>query len=283
MRKILLPTDFSANARNAIDYALHIFEKEACIFYVLNSYQVSTSRLSNTMNRAKDTRIFRAIRQESERNVHSLVKELETKNENELHKFEGLSSFEPLLDAIGRTTIDKNVSYIFMGTKGSSALKEVFMGSSTVKVLKNINFCPIIAVPEDYRYIEPEEIIFATNFEHVYSKVELIPLIEIAKLWNSKVKIVHVDMGTNLSQPQKTSRGLLKERLKELPLEFREIEGARQISDTIAEYAKGNKNIGIIAMVNYWHSFFEKLIKEEVVKKVAFTTEVPFLILPLID
>jgi len=36
-------------------------------------------------------------------------------------------------------------------------------------------------------------------------------------------------------------------------------------------------------MVNYWHSFFEKLTKENVIKRVAFNTEVPFLIFPLIE
>ena len=38
MKKILLPTDFSENALNAIHYALHLFKDESCAFFILNTY-----------------------------------------------------------------------------------------------------------------------------------------------------------------------------------------------------------------------------------------------------
>ena len=38
MKKILLPTDFSDNAWNAIEYALKLFKDEVCTFYLLNTY-----------------------------------------------------------------------------------------------------------------------------------------------------------------------------------------------------------------------------------------------------
>jgi len=36
MKKILLPTDFSKNAINAIDYALQLFKDETCVCFILN-------------------------------------------------------------------------------------------------------------------------------------------------------------------------------------------------------------------------------------------------------
>ena len=281
-KHILLPTDFSANARNAIDYALYLFEKEACNFYILNAFEVGASGLSSTMGKAKNTRLFRAIKEESERNIKSLLDELKSANENPLHRFEGLSIADSLLNAIGRITIDNNIQYIFMGTKGSSAIKEVFMGSSTVSVMKHIDFCPLIAVPENYSFDLPDKIAFATNFEHTYSEAELIPLIDLAKLWNSEIDVVHVDTGKGLTTPQKTSKELLTERFAGLQHQFVEVKGKTKISEAIKSYASENKEIGMIAMINYWHSFFEKLTKEELIKKITFTTEVPFLILPLI-
>ncbi|WP_273565652.1 universal stress protein [Maribacter halichondriae] len=282
-KHILLPTDFSANAHNAIDYAIYLFEKVECKFYVLNSFEVGASGLSSTMGKAKDTRLFRAIKEESERNIKRLVQELESENENPLHSFEGLSIADTLINAIGRTAIDENIYYIFMGTKGSSAAKEVFMGSSTIKVLQNLDFCPIMAVPGNYDFDLPDKIAFATNFEHTYLKVELVPLIEIAKLWNSEILVVHVDKGKGLSRQQETNKDLLTQLLKGLNYKFMEVEGHAKISEAIMSYASENKNIGMIAMINYWHSFFEKLTKENVIKRVAFHTEVPFLIFPLID
>jgi len=170
-----------------------------------------------------------------------------------------------------------------MGTQGSSAVKEVFMGSSTIEVLQKIDFCPIVAVPANYDYDVPDKIAFATNFEHIYSKVELIPLITIAELWDSAIEFVHIDKGTELMAHQKTAKKVLKDRFYGLSYKYVEIDGHSKISEAIMEYASNHKDIGMIAMVNYWHSFFEKLIKENIIKRVAFHTEVPFLIFPLID
>ncbi len=280
---IVLPTDFSANAENAIDYALSLFEKIACRFHILNAFQVSPSGLESTRSKAKDTRLFRAIKGESERSIYRLMSDLKTKNENPLHTFESHCAADSLVNAIGRIAVEKNIRYIVMGTKGSSAVKEVFMGSSTIKVLQKIDFCPIIAVPSNYNFKIPDKIAFATNFEHTYSKAELLPLTDSARLWNSEITIVHAEKGKELLAHQKTAKKLLSEKLHALPHTFVEVNGHSKISEAIMAYTEENENIGMIAMINYWHSFFEKLTKENIIKRVAFYTEVPFLIFPLID
>ncbi|MFT5735979.1 MAG: nucleotide-binding universal stress UspA family protein [Maribacter sp.] len=282
-KHILLPTDFSSNARNAIAYAISLFENEECVFYVLNAFEVGASGLSSTMGKAKKTRLYRAIKEESEFNTTALVAKLKHKNQNPIHEFKSLSIPDSLLNAIGKTVIDNNISYVFMGTKGSSAVKEVFMGSNTVSVIKHIDFCRLVAVPENYSFVSPEQIAFATNFEHVSSKVELNPLIDLAKLCDSEIIIVHVDMGKNLTSQQQTCKNILMKRLDGLPHRFEEVEGASKISDAIQSYISENKDIGMIAMANYWHSFFERLTKENVINRIVFDTEVPFLIFPLID
>ena len=39
-RNILIPTDFSENAWNALNYAVHLYKEDECSFYLLNAYQV---------------------------------------------------------------------------------------------------------------------------------------------------------------------------------------------------------------------------------------------------
>lgn len=279
---ILLPTDFSVDARNAIDYAIYLFEKVECRFYILNAFEVGPSGLGSTMSKAKNTRLFRAMKEESHRAINRTMAELESKTNNPLHTFTGMSVAHSLLAAISNTAIDKNIHYIFMGTKGSSAVKEVFMGSNTIKVLRHIDYCPIIAVPGKYEFDLPDSIGFATNFEHIYSKAELNPMLEIARLWNSNITIIHVDKGEGLSPQQEISKNLLTKRLKGFNFSFEEVAGQFRVADAIMAYSASDKNIGMIAMIKYWHSFFEKLMKENVIKRVAFSTELPFLIFPLL-
>ena len=42
-------------------------------------------------------------------------------------------------------------------------------------------------------------------------------------------------------------------------------------------------NIDMLAMVNYKHSFLERLGREPVIKRVAFDLDIPFLIIPYED
>lgn len=282
-KHILLPTDFSSNARNAIDYAIQMLGKEDCIFYIMNAFEVGASGLSSTIAKNKNTRLHQAIKEESERHITSLLEELNANNKNSLHTFKGLSISDSLLNAVGKTIIDNSISLVFMGSKGSSAVKEVFMGSSTVSVIKHIDFCRLVIVPENYSFRIPEQIAFATNFEHVYSKVELTPLFNLANLWDSEIVVVHVDTRKKITPHQETCKNLLAERLDGLRISFAEVPRESKISDAIQLFTSKNTAVGMIAMVNYWHSFFEKLTSENVINRVAFQTKVPFLIFPVID
>jgi hypothetical protein len=104
-----------------------------------------------------------------------------------------------------------------------------------------------------------------------------------AKLWNSEITIIHVKSGKSLSPLQESSKALLVKRLKGLKLNFVEVGGHTKISEAIMFYVAENEKIGMIAVINFWHSFFAKLIKEDVIKRMAFYTGIPLLIFPFID
>lgn len=271
MKRIVLPTDFSDNAWNAINYALSLFEKEPCTFYVLHAYQVSPSGESYSKTDTK-------------KKLEQIIHQIHTRVKNPLHGFETVLIVDSLLNAVGRIVIDKDVDYIFMGTKGSSEVKEIFMGSSTVSVIKNIDSCPIVAVPETYSFKHPKEMVFVTDFKHFYGKAEIKPLIDLAQLWGSMLTVTHIKRETELDEYQKRSKEMLKSKLKTVQHRFQDVVDLfSSVSYVINELAKQNTAAGIIAMLNRKHGFFAKLVREPVIKKVAFKTEVPFLVLPEVE
>jgi hypothetical protein len=101
-----------------------------------------------------------------------------------------------------------------MGTKESSAIKEIFMDSNTINAIKHLGASPIIAVPKEYSFDLPDEIAFVTDFWHFYEKQEIVPLIEFAKLWNSKIVVVYIKRENELTNYQKSARTLLKKNSK---------------------------------------------------------------------
>mgnify|MGYP000515948103 CR=1 FL=1 len=59
----------------------------------------------------------------------------------------------------------KKIDYVITGTKGASGFDEVFLGSNTVRMIRAIRECPILAVPENYEYTKTKRIGFATDFK----------------------------------------------------------------------------------------------------------------------
>ena len=47
MKRIIIPTDFSENAFNAIAYALQLFAEESCTFYLVHTYTPITQYVTS--------------------------------------------------------------------------------------------------------------------------------------------------------------------------------------------------------------------------------------------
>lgn len=283
MKRILLPTDFSENAWNAIEFALSLFKNEQCDFFLLNAFQLGSSGLVTTMNRANETRLYQITKEESKSGLQKVLKRITVQYDNPKHKFDILSRVSTLTSAIRQVVFDKDIDYIIMGTKGATGLKEVFMGSNAYKTIKNIDLCPIITVPDDFKHDTIETILFITGFEHTYHTYEIKPMIDMAKILDAKIKVLYLGDINTLEPHQKTAHELIQKRLKGVNHELIILKKEKPINVTIKELVEENNDIGIVCMINYWHSFFEKITHERVIKKVAFNTKVPFLVMHLYD
>ena len=96
MQKILIPTDFSENAWNAISYAMHLFRNRKCTFYFLNTYTPVIPSSRFMANMVDGVRIVDAVRDASEKGLQQTVERVtkEFNNSKELfHSIVLLNSF----------------------------------------------------------------------------------------------------------------------------------------------------------------------------------------------
>ncbi|MGB5238272.1 MAG: universal stress protein [Flavobacteriaceae bacterium] len=277
--RVLLPTDFSENAWHAIQYAIYLFENIPCSFYILHAHQPAPSGLVSTINKERDTRFHQITQDEVEVKLQKIVGHLKSINKVTDHSFEAILESDSLLNTIGRNIIDKDIDFICMGTQGASGMKEIFMGSNTVSVLKSINFCPLLAIPGSFDFTKPSQIVFATDYKHLYQKVELEPMISLANIWNSTIRVIHMPGEAALTKENEEIKKLLARLLKGVSHSFEIIEYHPMIAYRINEWADENKS-DLLVMINSQHGFFRRLLREPVIKKVAFKTHIPFLVLP---
>ncbi len=279
MKNILLPTDFSDNAWNAIFTALKLFETSDCNFVLLNSYEPKMSNLLGNKSKERLGVIYDSLSKNSKVQLGKTHEYLNENHTRSNHSFEFESISSDLENAIKKMIVEKDIDLIVMGTKGATGAKEIFMGSNTVRVIKKVRSRPIIAVPQNYDFKALKKVVFPTDFTHTYDKIELKPLIDLVKLWKAEILILQVAQDYVLQDDQEQHKKILYNRLKNVDQSFHKVEMWKNIAEATTEFAT-KTDADLIALVYYPHTFMEKLTREPVIRKIGFHSKIPLLVLP---
>ncbi|MCL5128264.1 universal stress protein [Algibacter sp. L4_22] len=273
-RKILLPTDFSDNAWSATVYALKLFAEQECTFYFLNSIVVKVNMLSNVSNK-----LITTMRENAMVELLDLKELVQSSDPNPKHDFDIILSSDDLNKAVKNAVEKHDISLIIMGTKGATGAKELFFGSNTVSLIMKIKNCPVLMIPEEFDFIKPKQIAFPTDYNHFYHANEIKSLRELADLYSSEIRIVHIDVEEELSDKQSDNLIVLESYLKNNNFSLHWMpnyaEKVEEINDFIEEL-----DIDILAMVKHNHNFFQKILNEPVIKDLGFHAKIPFLVIP---
>lgn len=279
MKNVLIPTDFSKNALNAAKYATTLFENEKCTFFLLNTYTpaIAHSRfMAETLRGSavaeNESNLSKIGLQKTIENIHSI-----TNNAN--HYFKTISSFDLLTHKITETITLENIDTIVSGTKGASGYKQVFMGTNTVRMIKTIKDCPIVTVPEEYKFEEPKHIAFPTDFKHNFSADVLNPLIELAKKFNSEIHIMHIDEENKRDRFQESNMHTLMEYMAPILHKVHFVPHYSSKSNVITRFLK-ELEVDILALVYNEHSYLNQLMREPVITNMAYHSKIPLLVLP---
>lgn len=275
MKNILLPTDFSDNAWGATVYALKLYANEECTFYFLNSTKFKASITRSYIT----NKYIETLKDEALQELMDLKKMARVANANANHTFEIIVSGKDLTTAINEAIHLHDIELVVMGTKGATGAKEVFFGSNTIHVINKIKDCSVLIIPDEFDFSIPKDIAFATGFDHYYSALELDPLRTLCTLYDSNIKVIHINTEDHLTVTQKYNKDMLSDYLKHYRHSFHWLPDYTKKANAINEFIT-DININILAMVNYKHGFIENIINEPVIKKIGFHPIIPFLVIP---
>lgn len=280
MKRVLIPTDFSDNAWNATRYALSLFQNEVCTFYLLNTYTPAITHSRFMAASMENGLITNAAQSGSVNGLAKLRNRIDAEYSNEQHEFKTISSFSYLVDEVVATVAEYDIDLVLLGTKGASGMEEVFMGSNAVRIIKAVKDCPVLAIPQHFEFVKPTEIAFATDFNRFYTLSELQPLLDLATSFDAVVRIVHVQYEIKaLTELQLFNLSMLRKYLGKVEHYVHTVSELNSVSQTLEKFSL-ELDIHLLAMLHYQHSYMERLTREPVVKRVAFHTQTPLLVIP---
>jgi nucleotide-binding universal stress UspA family protein len=276
MTNVLIPTDFSENAWNAIKYGLQFFKREPANFYLLHI------SMSDRQSSAEDTvanSIFFDIKLTSgiEEKLIEIKKRIENSFPNTNHRFFALQEHTFFIDGIKRCIDQKSIDFILMGTKGASGIKEATIGSKTGEVITRVK-CPTLVIPEKAAYVSPKRIVFPTDFNSYYKNKILLTLAEIMAINEAELLVLHMSRTEReLSALQRENKGFLEDFLENKPASFHFI-AEKNIENGLSKFIADN-DVSMIAMVAKNINFFQRLLFKPSVAKISYHTHTPFLVL----
>ena len=279
MKTILLPTDFSDNSWNAIEYALNFHKESACNFYLLH-----VNRLSNVVTNdypyiPSQEIIEDVYTKPAKKQLREILKKISKKfPDNKNHKFYTLTDYNFFIESIRKHVEEKKVDMIVMGTKGTSGLAKFIVGTNTGDVITKVQ-CTTLVVPENSKFKKIKEIAFPTDFSQSNNLQILAPLSEILdENSNSSLRIVHINKKDSvLNKDQEKNKEFLEDFFTGYKYSVHFLTN-KKVEDAIQCFVE-SRDVDMIAMVAKNLNYFQQILFHSKVEEISYHTDVPFLVL----
>lgn len=274
MKTILVPTDFSEIARNAVDYAIEIARLGKAKLILFNSYRLPVITAETTLIIPS----IEELERNSQENLDRLKKEIQDRYGNELI-VECATSCGFAVEEINRYAKQNKADLIVVGMQGAGYLAERLLGSTTTSLIQAAE-CPVLSIDKQVRFKSPKKIVLASDYLNTGNKDLLSPLRDFTKMFNAHVYVL------NVINPSGTAPGIdetvndyisFEDSLKDVEHTFHYIKDedvVKGINDFVTE-----RQMDMIVMIPRRHSIFEALFNEPATKKMAFHTSLPLLAL----
>lgn len=276
MRTVLIPTDFSKNALHALQYAQELYKCERACFFVLHAFADEVYGEYKNVDQEKLDELKKDKEEEVQKKLDDLLDSVIDEPPNPLHTFETIAAFDTLVDSVNDFVDEMNIDLVIMGTKGSTSDHKTTFGSFTIEVFKYVK-CPVLAIPEDFKYHQPKTVLFPTDYMLPFKRRELKLLDDLAGKFKANVHCLYITDFEDLSPRQEDNKLFLQETLSRSYLFF-ETTAVKNRAEAIMEHID-KKNADMLVMVNSRHSFFEDMLYRSTVDLLGLKVKIPFLVM----
>ncbi|WP_405292601.1 universal stress protein [Algibacter sp. Ld11] len=190
MKKILVPTDFSDQAENALKVAAQLARTYDCEIYLLHIIELPIDQVDalNSHSDFPEALFFMKL-------AHKKFEALKKKDYLKDITVHETVDFHEIFKGIFHVSKKHDIDLIIMGSNGVSGLKEMLIGSNTEKVVRTSEI-PVLVIKNEHKSFKVDNFVFASDF-----KEESIPSYEkslqFAKIFNAKMHLLLVNTPNN--------------------------------------------------------------------------------------
>jgi nucleotide-binding universal stress UspA family protein len=270
MKTILVPTDFSSAAGNAIDYAAEIAKLVKAKIILFHAYHVPAvvTDVPTTMPSQDDL----------EKNAMNSLKKIQADIEHKEAEIdiECVCQSGFVVDEINLYVKENEIDLIVMGMQGSGFITEKIIGSTVTSLIRQSK-CPVLVIDQRVRFKAIKKIVWACDYLDINEKT-IVPLKEIAALFDSHIYVLNVvdEPAFSATIPVSVRDFIrLEDSLESFDHTIQSFQND-DVVDGINQFIEEN-NMDMVFMIPRKHSILKNIFHEPNTKRMAFHTHIPLL------
>lgn len=269
MKTIIIPTDFSPTATNAMHYGIDMAKSIQASILLLHVYQVPVSYTDTPIVLVS----VEELKKEAEQKLEKLHKEVEHLSSGSI-KIYTEARLGNIADEIENLCEKVKPFAVVMGSKGSTGIEKILFGSTTLTAIRHLTW-PVICVPPGKAFGNGiKKIGFACDFRNI---VEITPADAIktfVKEFGAELHVLNVDYHNKQFKPETPEQSaLLHTMLEEVNPLYDFIEN-KDIEDGLNEFAEKN-NLDLLITIPKKHKLLDGLFKPSSTKQLVVQSHIP--------
>ncbi|MFT5628116.1 MAG: nucleotide-binding universal stress UspA family protein [Glaciecola sp.] len=198
MKKILVPTDFSAEAENALKVAAQIAKKHNSEIYLLHMLEIPMQEIDavNTQADVPEVMFFMKM-------AHKKFEEIMASSYLEGITVHEIVKPDGSFNGISEICKEHGITMITMGSHGASGIKEMFIGSNAEKAVRNSDV-PVLVIKNEHSDFSIDDVVFASDFKND-NKETYRQATEFATAFGAQLHLLMVNTASNFTTTKKAN------------------------------------------------------------------------------
>ena len=269
MKTIIVATDFSPVATNAVNFATNMALSIDASLLLFNAYNIPVSYTEVPLVMVS----IEEMKKNSETQLEALKENIShiTAGKLKIYTEARMGSSVDELEELCKTI---NPFAVVMGAKGYSGIEKLMFGSTTLSAIRHLTW-PVICVPPGKEYGSGiKKIGFACDFREVVETTPANFIIQIVKEFKAELHVLNVDYNEKHFRPDTPEQSfLLHNLLEELKPVYHFINHP-DVEDGINEFAETN-NLDLVIAIPKKHKLLEGIFKPSSTKQLVFQSHIP--------
>ncbi|WP_318642510.1 universal stress protein [Flavobacterium ardleyense] len=186
MKKILVPTDFSKHATNALKVAVQIAKEHDAEIVLLHMLELP-QQTSDALDRGSEIPEIMLYKKMAVQRIDDLTKSDLLSDV----KASNIVQFERAFEGILAISKENDIDLVVMGSHGASGFKEMFIGSNTEKVVRSSEV-PVLVIKNETDHFKTKNMIFASDFTDEVNE-PFKKVLKFADMLDAELKLVMIN------------------------------------------------------------------------------------------